>query len=266
MPIDFPRHEQQCFRYPSDPTPVPKPIIAPQATAPTPQPVISTPHAVTSTPQPVSSTPQVAISSTSSIHSATSTSSTQPARKSTSFSTPSSSTIAASYSASAIVSSTPTTAALASITSMPNTFAAVPFIGQALLAGTCRIAHPAILSFLGGGLLEVPMIGCSEEMPQCCPDVLAQAQDSSSSEVVKDLASATLTQCPSDYGTIASIYWPQGYSLYSSQVLGQTPCYSAAITTIPLSPSTLSTVALAYLSSASSTFTTGPEPTISFSL
>ncbi|KAK5258824.1 hypothetical protein LTS13_007757 [Exophiala xenobiotica] len=86
---------------------------------------------------------------------------------------------AAAYTSSTTFSSSYTTGSTyIGATTTPSTTATslpaiqtVPYTGQALLVGTCGIAQFTIITFPDGGSLEVPLVGCSDDRPECCPSL-----------------------------------------------------------------------------------------------
>ncbi|KAL8870296.1 MAG: hypothetical protein Q9174_003630 [Haloplaca sp. 1 TL-2023] len=65
---------------------------------------------------------------------------------------------------------------------------------------------------LGGGVLEYPWAGCSNDRPGCCP--------------FDPKVGGVLNMCPSDYYTTSSACCPTGWTIHTSSVGGQLPCVS----------------------------------------
>ncbi|EXJ82783.1 hypothetical protein A1O3_06598 [Capronia epimyces CBS 606.96] len=149
--------------------------------------------------------------------------------------------------------------------SSPTTLPAiqtVPFTGQALLVGTCNIPQFTILAFPDGGSLEVPLIGCSDDRPDCCPSLnltqfepeqtgSASASGEGSEDedhpttswtgttpsptptgVISLLSKAPLTVCPNDMKDLDPVCCPIGFSQYGQSIVGNLPCVSSLTTTV----------------------------------
>ncbi|KEF60812.1 uncharacterized protein A1O9_02374 [Exophiala aquamarina CBS 119918] len=153
------------------------------------------------------------------------------------------------------------------------------FTGQGLLVGTCALPQFTILTFPDGGSIEVPLIGCSDDRPDCCPSLnsaepAAGGTSSTTSTtgsttsptptgVVSILSKYPLTVCPSDMADLDQVCCPIGFSRYGQQIIGNLPCFSVLTTTV-YSPdasvlASITSVVAASLSAASTTST----PTIS---
>ncbi|OAL36393.1 hypothetical protein AYO20_04289 [Fonsecaea nubica] len=140
----------------------------------------------------------------------------------------------------------------------------VPYTGQALLIGTCNVARFTLLRFPDGGTVEVPLVGCSDDRPECCPSLNfthVEPEDTSSSPsatesndeddghesttswtgttpsptptgIVSMLSNAPLTICPSDMVDIDPVCCPIGFTTYGQSIIGNLPCVSTLTTTI----------------------------------
>ena len=86
------------------------------------------------------------------------------------------------------------------------------FDGASLLTGSCTAPRIASYSMPSNGSLQFPWIGCSNQDPDCCPFDPASA--------------GPLSVCPQDYSTISGACCPSGWSVYTSTIAGQTPCYT----------------------------------------
>ena len=87
---------------------------------------------------------------------------------------PSSFTTTPNYTSS-YYTSTPTPTTFETLSSSSTgwpAFPTVPYTGQALLVGTCTIPQYTLLHFPDGGSIEVPLIGCSDDRPECCPGIV----------------------------------------------------------------------------------------------
>lgn len=94
-----------------------------------------------------------------------------------------------------------------------------------LLTGNCTIPYIATVSTLQNSILNIPWIGCSNQHLDCCP----WHMDSQ----------VPLTACPQDYATTSGTCCPTSWSVYSSAIAGQTPCFTttSAMLVLPsLSP------------------------------
>ncbi|OAP56389.1 hypothetical protein AYL99_09568 [Fonsecaea erecta] len=138
----------------------------------------------------------------------------------------------------------------------------VPFTGQALLVGTCNIARFTLLTFPDGSSVEVPLVGCSDDRPECCPSLnfthsepeeTGSAASSATDEgdehesstswtgttpsptptgIISMLSNAPLTICPSDMVDIDPVCCPSGFTTYGESIIGNLPCVSTLTTTI----------------------------------
>ncbi|KAK5269692.1 hypothetical protein LTR99_007128 [Exophiala xenobiotica] len=178
----------------------------------------------------------------------------------------------------------------------------VPYTGQALLVGTCGIAQFTIITFPDGGSLEVPLVGCSDDRPECCPSLnftestpsqtgdaeasessgTASASESGEGEhasettswtgttpsptptgVVSMLSKAPLTVCPSDMVDLDPVCCPIGFSHYGQSIIGNLPCVSTLTTTVySPDPSVLSSITSVISASMVAASTTS-TPTVS---
>ena len=86
------------------------------------------------------------------------------------------------------------------------------FSGASLLTGSCTTPHIASYSAPNSGILQFPWIGCSNQDPACCPFDPASA--------------GPISVCPQDYFTTSWACCPLGWSIYTSDIAGQTPCYT----------------------------------------
>ena len=101
------------------------------------------------------------------------------------------------------------------------TFPTIHYTGQSLLTGTCIIPQYTLVQQPDGSLLELPIIGCCDNRPDCCPSlnpVLVTPQSTSTTTVVQLVTAQTvvasalsadpLTICPADYSEIGSVCCP----------------------------------------------------------
>ncbi|KIX99785.1 uncharacterized protein Z520_04421 [Fonsecaea multimorphosa CBS 102226] len=172
----------------------------------------------------------------------------------------------------------------------------VPYTGQALLVGTCNIARFTLLTFPNGDTVEVPLVGCSDDRPECCPSLnfthsepeetgsASPSATESSDEgdghesstawtgttpsptptgVVSMLSNAPLTVCPSDMVDIDPVCCPSGFTTYGESIIGNLPCVSTLTTTISPDSAVLASITSMVSASlaAQSTMTT-TTPTI----
>lgn len=132
----------------------------------------------------------------------------------------------------------------------------------------CTIPLYTMLHFPDGSSLEVPLIGCSDDRPECCPSVpvpgsgstLATSLDEGFSTtswtgispspmptgVVSLLSQAPLSVCPSDMVDLDPVCCPVGYSRYGQSIIGNLPCVSTLTSTSIVVPTPI----LASISSA----------------
>ncbi|KAL9124631.1 MAG: hypothetical protein Q9217_006051 [Psora testacea] len=118
----------------------------------------------------------------------------------------------------------PKTSTVASIqpgVQLPTTSTIATFAGKSVLTGSCTQPQFALVTMgNGGNFLEYPWLGCSYLFPECCPfDLRVGGQ---------------LSVCPADYTTTSGGCCPSGYSIYTSEIAGATPCYTTPI--LPLVP------------------------------
>lgn len=86
-----------------------------------------------------------------------------------------------------------------------------PYTGQAVLIGTCDVVYYTAIYFDDGGQLEVPMIGCSDDHPECCP-------------LVQGVNSTVTASTPTISTTTSGLQVPTGVvSLYSAHPLTVCP-------------------------------------------
>ena len=117
-----------------------------------------------------------------------------------------------------VTSQKPPESAVSTITQIDKAFTTTAdgpvasYSGNILLSGTCAAPHIATYTLPNGGLLAYPWVGCSDQNPNCCPFPLS--------------AQGPLTVCPYDYYTTASACCPSGWSVYTSDIAGQTPCFT----------------------------------------
>ncbi|KIW93858.1 uncharacterized protein Z519_05173 [Cladophialophora bantiana CBS 173.52] len=170
----------------------------------------------------------------------------------------------------------------------------VPFTGQALLVGTCNVARFTLLTFPDGGTVEVPLVGCSDDRPECCPSLnftshepeetgsaspsATESSDEGNNEesstswtgttpsptptgIISMLSNAPLTVCPSDMVDIDPVCCPIGFTTYGQSIIGNLPCVSTLTTTISPDSAVLASITSVVSASlaAQSTMTT---PTI----
>lgn len=78
--------------------------------------------------------------------------------------------------------------------SVPTGGPVATFNGGALFTGTCTSPIYAVATMLGGGVLEYPWAGCSNDRPSCCPFEPNQG--------------GLLTVCPREYTTTSNACCP----------------------------------------------------------
>ncbi|OQV05293.1 hypothetical protein CLAIMM_10059 [Cladophialophora immunda] len=186
-----------------------------------------------------------------------------------------------------------TTSSYSTPTSVPA-IQTVPFTGQALLVGTCNVARFTLLTFPDGGTIEVPLVGCSDDRPECCPSLnftksepeetgsASTSATESSDEgdghesttswtgttpsptptgIVSMLSNAPLTICPSDMVDIDPVCCPIGFTTYGQSIIGNLPCVSTLTTTLSPDSAVLASITSmvsASLVAQSETATTTP--------
>lgn len=114
----------------------------------------------------------------------------------------------------------------------------------------------------------MPLIGCSDDRPECCPSVPVQGSVPASAAslnqevstaswtgvtpsptptgVVSLLSQAPLSVCPSDMIDLDPVCCPIGYSRYGQSIIGNLPCVSTLTSTSVAVPTPI----LASISSA----------------
>lgn len=95
--------------------------------------------------------------------------------------------------------------------SVATTGPVATFTGNPLMTGTCTVPQVAMTTLSAGEILEYPWLGCSEEDPGCCPFNIN--------------VGGRLSVCPRDYFTTGNACCPSGWSVYTSALAGETPCY-----------------------------------------
>lgn len=148
-----------------------------------------------------------------------------------------------------------------------------PYTGQAILVGTCNIPQYTGLALQDGAVIEVPLVGCSDDRPECCPSL--SPPESTSSEmlagsattptsnttsltatgVISMLSASPLSICPHDFTDISPVCCPSGYSLYGQAIVGNTPCYSMLSTIVPVPSAVSNSIISAVAQTASATAT-----------
>ena len=101
-----------------------------------------------------------------------------------------------------------------------------PYTGQAILTGTCNIPQYTGLALQNGAVVEVPLVGCSDDRPECCPSLSppesAASATSATSQitstpsttgltatgVISMLSASPLSICPSDFVDIDPVCCP----------------------------------------------------------
>ncbi|KAF6237713.1 hypothetical protein HO173_003914 [Letharia columbiana] len=110
--------------------------------------------------------------------------------------------------------------------SVATTGPVATFTGKPLLTGTCTIPQIATTTLNAGEILEYPWMGCSEEAPECCPFNIN--------------VGGKLSICPQDYFTTSNACCPTGWSVYTSALAGETPCYTTSSPAVQSPNATLS--------------------------
>ena len=77
---------------------------------------------------------------------------------------------------------------------LPTSGPVATFTGRALFTGTCTSPEYAMVTMDGGGVLEYPWAGCSNDRPGCCPFDIK--------------VGGLLNVCPSDYTTTSGACCP----------------------------------------------------------
>lgn len=105
-------------------------------------------------------------------------------------------------------------------TSQPSSivFPTTPYTGQAILTGTCNIPQYTGLSLQNGAVIEVPLVGCSDDRPECCPSLSPPESSSPTSSpsitgltatgVISMLSASPLSICPRDFVDIDPVCCP----------------------------------------------------------
>jgi hypothetical protein len=120
-------------------------------------------------------------------------------------------------------------------TSAPDTAASrtthflqtTPYTGQDMLVGSCRTPQYTALALHGGAVLEVPLVGCSDDRPECCPSLsppksaITTTSETSSgiptpnitspavTGVVSMLSASPLSICPHDFVDLDPVCCPR---------------------------------------------------------
>ncbi|KIW10396.1 hypothetical protein PV08_11358 [Exophiala spinifera] len=206
---------------------------------------------------------------------------------------PSSTTLYSSYTTASTFDGSTTSPGPSNTSTSVPAIQTVPFTGQALLVGTCGIPQFTIINFPNGGSLEVPLVGCSDDRPECCPSLNftefkpsqtgsgSDDGDASSSEsspttswtgttpsptptgVVSMLSAAPLTVCPSDMVDLDPVCCPSGFTHYGQSIIGNQPCVSTLTTTVySPAPSVLSSIT-SVISASMAAASTTTTPTVS---
>lgn len=123
---------------------------------------------------------------------------------------PSTATNSSNTATSLINSITPTPTPSASSPSTTFALQTTPYTGQAMLVGACAIAQYTALPFPDGSQVEVPLVGCSDDRPECCPslDLPNGSSAQTTLNVVSLLNEAPLTICPSDFVDLDPVCCP----------------------------------------------------------
>jgi hypothetical protein len=100
------------------------------------------------------------------------------------------------------------------------------YTGQAILVGTCNIPQYTGLALQDGAVIEVPLVGCSDDRPECCPSLsppesitsgmLANSAATPTSNigsltatgVISMLSASPLSICPQDFTDIEPVCCP----------------------------------------------------------
>ncbi|KAL9025310.1 MAG: hypothetical protein Q9196_005841 [Gyalolechia fulgens] len=86
------------------------------------------------------------------------------------------------------------TGTLQSAVSLPTNVPIATFAGSAIFTGSCTSPEYAMVTMDGGGILEYPWAGCSNDRPNCCPFDIK--------------VGGLLTVCPRDYTTTSNACCP----------------------------------------------------------
>jgi hypothetical protein len=124
-----------------------------------------------------------------------------------------------------IESSTTTTSATSTSSTLALPTAA--YTGQAILVGTCNVPQYTTLALHGGVGLEVPLVGCSDDRPECCPSLSPPDAESTESSlgvssapasssaglaatgIISRLSASPLSICPHDFVDIDPVCCPR---------------------------------------------------------
>lgn len=104
------------------------------------------------------------------------------------------------------------TGTLQSAVFVPTSGPVATFAGNALFTGSCTSPEYAMVTMDGGGVLEYPWAGCSNDRPDCCPFDIK--------------VGGLLSVCPKDYTTTSNACCPSGWAIHTSSIGNQIPCVS----------------------------------------
>ncbi|KAL8838519.1 MAG: hypothetical protein Q9170_002099 [Blastenia crenularia] len=99
---------------------------------------------------------------------------------------------------------------------IPTSGPVATFAGRALFTGTCTSPEYSMVTMDGGGVLEYPWAGCSNDRPGCCPFDIS--------------VGGILSVCPNDYTTTSNACCPSGWAIHTSSIGNQIPCVSTLTT------------------------------------
>jgi hypothetical protein len=99
-----------------------------------------------------------------------------------------------------------------------------PYTGQDMLVGDCRTPQYTALALKGGAVLEVPLVGCSDDRPECCPSLsppksaivtspatfpASSITSPAATGVVPMLSASPLSVCPHDFVDLDPVCCPR---------------------------------------------------------
>ncbi|KAK1780080.1 hypothetical protein QBC45DRAFT_116972 [Copromyces sp. CBS 386.78] len=126
------------------------------------------------------------------------------------------------------------------VTSFPDsTVAATHEPGASLLTKTCATPEFTLLK-LESSAVYAPFVGCVNTRQDCCPSQPQTSVAIGFNDVYPKAPNpeqAALERCPADYYSISARCCPNGYTLWTTDLGGQTPCFSvlqAAVTPPPI--------------------------------
>lgn len=127
------------------------------------------------------------------------------------------------------------------VTSSPDsTVAAIYKPGASLLTETCAIPEYTLLD-LKSSAVYAPFVGCVNTKHECCPSQPQTSVAIGFNDVYPKAPNpeqAALERCPTDYYSISASCCPNGYIPWTTDLGGQTPCFSVLPATMTPPPIT----------------------------